>query len=247
MDKISEVIKDELKESATEDLEEAIPTLEDLKNPDHVDCQEDNEEEEMTASQYKKSLKKKVSQFTEEEKQKYNALSQKKKRKKDKIIEEQEISEKAEKEELQIKQTLYNQLYCLKEKFPDNTKNIVIDVDMSLEVLEEKKKLILTIITQKNADRVVFQSLLLMCRTGERGLNYFDIDMLDGFSEEVEGCSDDVIPILKEMIDMGQIDTSFLTPELRLLVVMSGCAVRTMEKNNAKKKVSNINAIVEEE
>ncbi len=250
MEKISEVIKDELKQSATEDLSEVIPTLEDLKNPAHgdvEDCQEDNEEEEMTASQYKKSLKKKVSQFTEEEKQKYNALSQKKKRKKDKIIEEQEISEKAEKEELQIKQTLYNQLYCLKEKFPDNTKNIVIDVDMSLEVLEEKKKLILTIITQKNADRVVFQSLLLMCRTGERGLNYFDIDMLDGFSEEVEGCSDDVIPILKEMIDMGQIDTSFLTPELRLLVVMSGCAVRTMEKNNAKKKVSNINAIVEEE
>jgi len=241
MDKISEVIKDELKEHATEDLEEVIPTLEDLKNPDHVDCQDDNEEEEMTASQYKKSLKKKVSQFTEEEKQKYNALSQKKKRKKDKIIEEQEISEKAEKEELQIKQTLYNQLYCLKEKFPDNTKNIIIDVDMSLEVLEEKKKLILTIITQKNADRVVFQSLLLMCRTGERGLNYFDIDMLDGFSEEVENCSDDVIPILKEMIDMGQIDTSFLTPELRLLVVMSGCAVRTMEKNNAKKKVCDIN------
>ena len=65
-----------------------------------------------------------------------------KKRKKDKIIEEQVISEKAEKEELQIKQTLYNQLYCLKEKFPDNTKNIIIDVDMSLEVLEEKKKLI---------------------------------------------------------------------------------------------------------
>ena len=67
MDKISEVIKDELKENATEDLNDVIPTLEDLKNPDHIDCQDDNsvQEEEMTASQYKKSLKKKVSEFTE--------------------------------------------------------------------------------------------------------------------------------------------------------------------------------------
>ena len=78
-----------------------------------------------------------------------------------------------------------------------------------------------------------------MCRTGERGLNYFDIDALDGFNEEVSSSEDDIVPILKEMIDMGEIDTSFLTPQLRLMVVMSGCAVRTMEKNIAKKSSIN--------
>ena len=68
MDEIKEVIEDK------------IPSLEELKNPDHLE--EDLEDIEMTASEYKKSLGKKVSQFTEEEKAKYNALSQKKKKKK---------------------------------------------------------------------------------------------------------------------------------------------------------------------
>ena len=45
---------------------------------------------------------------------------------------------------------------------------------------------------------------------------------------------------------MGSIDTTFLTPELRLMVIMSGCAVRTMEKNLAKKKVSDIPQVLEE-
>ena len=31
-----------------------------------------------------------------------------------------------------------------------------------------------------------------------------------------------------------------VTPQLRLMIVMSGCAVRTMEKNLAKKKVPDL-------
>lgn len=232
MDEIKEVIEDK------------IPSLEELKNPDHLE--EDLEDIEMTASEYKKSLGKKVSQFTEEEKAKYNALSQKKKRKKDKEVEENLKEEIIEKENNEARNTLYNQLFVLKNKFPDGTKNIHIDPEMSITILEEKKALILQMITNKNADRVVFQSLLLLSRTAERGLNYVDIDILDGYSEEVESSEADILPILKEMIDMGEIDTSFLTPQLRLLVVMSGCAVRTLEKNTAKKKVLDIQEVVEE-
>jgi len=232
MDEIKEVVEDK------------IPSLEELKNPDHLE--EDLEDIEMTASEYKKSLGKKVSQFTEEEKAKYNALSQKKKRKKDKEVEENLKEEIIEKENNEAKNTLYNQLFVLKNKFPDGTKNIHIDPEMSITILEEKKALILQMITNKNADRVVFQSLLLLSRTAERGLNYVDIDILDGYSQEVESSEADILPILKEMIDMGEIDTSFLTPQLRLLVVMSGCAVRTLEKNTAKKKVLDIQEVVEE-
>ena len=232
MDEIKEVIEDK------------IPSLEELKNQDHLE--EDLEDIEMTSSEYKKSLGKKVSQFTEEEKAKYNALSQKKKRKKDKEVEENLKEEIIEKENNEARNTLYNQLFVLKNKFPDGTKNIHIDPEMSITILEEKKALILQMITNKNADRVVFQSLLLLSRTAERGLNYVDIDILDGYSEEVESSEADILPILKEMIDMGEIDTSFLTPQLRLLVVMSGCAVRTLEKNTAKKKVLDIQEVVEE-
>jgi len=232
-----------------ENIPDEIPSLEELKNPAHVEeviqdelnpalCSHDN----ITHTEYKKQLGKKISEMTEEEKQKYNALSQKQKREKENVKKKVEEEQAVEKENNDTRNNLYNQLFVLKNKFPENTKNIIIDPEMTLSALEEKKALILQIITSKNADRVVFQSLLLMCRTAERGLNYFDVDALDGFNEEVEGSEDDIIPILKEMIDMGEIDTSFLTPQLRLMVVMSGAAVRTMEKNIAKKKVQILDA-----
>ena len=229
-------------ENNVDEVVEDIPSIEQLQNPEHIEIVEkeegvQEEDEVLSASKYKKSLGKKVSEFTPEEKAKYMALSQKKKRKKDKEVEEVKLSQEQQKEESETKTTLYNQLYVLKQKFPDGCKNIHLDPDMSLSVLEEKKALILKIITDKNAHKVVFESLLLMCRTGERGLHYFDVDVLDGYSDEVKSCETDICEILKELIDMGQIDTSFLTPELRLMIVMSGCAVRTMEKNLAKKKV----------
>jgi len=230
-------------------IEDKIPTLEELKNPEHVDkvdVETCDESTDITASQYKKSLGKKVSEMSEEERNKYNALAQKKKRKKDKEVEKIKLTEEQVKEDLETKNTLYNQLYVLKEKFPEGTKNIHIDPDMSLTILEEKKSLIIKLISDKNSHRVVFQSLLLLCRTGERSLDYFDIDVLQGYSDEVSNSEEDIIPILKEMIDMGEIDTSFLTPQLRLMIVMSGAAVKTMEKNLAKKKVQDIDTGLED-
>lgn len=228
-----------------ENIPDEIPSLEELKNPAHVEEVIQDElpsHDNITHTEYKKQLGKKISEMSEEEKQKYNALSQKQKREKESVKKKVEEEEAVTKENNDTRNNLYNQLFVLKNKFPENTKNIIIDPEMTLSALEEKKALILQIITSKNADRVVFQSLLLMCRTAERGLNYFDLDALDGFNQEVEGAEDDIIPILKEMIDMGEIDTSFLTPQLRLMVVMSGAAVRTMEKNIAKKKVKILDA-----
>jgi len=229
------------------EIVEEIPSIEDLQNPAHLESHgEEKEEEEISASKYKKSLGKKVSDFTPEEKAKYMSLSQKKKRKKDKEVEEIKLTQEQEKENNETKNLLYNQLFLLKQKFPDGCKNIHLDPDMSLSVLEEKKGLILKIITDKNAHKIVFESLLLMCRSGERGLNYFDVDILEGYSDEIASSEDDIVPILKELIDMGSIDTTFLTPELRLLVVMSGAAVRTIEKNMAKKKVPDRVEVVED-
>lgn len=229
----------------------SIPSINDLKNQnnlidENIDTPLENieniEDDDLTASSFKKSLGKKVSEFTEDEKQKYNNLAQKKKRKKEKeIIVEKETIEEIKNND-SARNTLYNQLFVLKEKFPDGTKKIHIDPEMSYDILNDKKNLIMKLIGDKNADRVVFQSLLLLCRTGERGLNYMDVDLLDGFSEEVEATENDVLPILKEMVDMGSIDTTFLTPELRLMIVMSGVAVKTAERNLAKKKAEIVDA-----
>lgn len=211
-------------------------SLDDLKNPENTNLNINIQDEEETHLEYKKRLNKKVSEFTEEEKAHYNKLAGRSKRKNDKVIEENNKNEEEMKLEEERRENLYNQLFVLKQKFPDNTGDIYIDKEMSLKTLESKKSLILQIITQKNSENVVFETLLLMARTGERGINYFGIDALDGYSDNLNESKQDIIPILKEMVDLGEIDTSCMTPQLRLMIVMASVGVKTIEKNNDKKK-----------
>ena len=184
-------------------------SIDDLKNKESqntIDVEIIDIEE--TASDYKKRLGKKISDMSEEEKKKYNSLSQQKKRKKDKVIEETE--DDVQDHQRQI--TLYNQLYVLKEKFPENLESVNIDPDMSSATLNTKKDLIMKIITDRHSHNIVFETMLLGCRSVERSVNYFDIDCLDGLSESTEEYKDEIIPILQEMVLLGDIDTSMLTP-----------------------------------
>ena len=221
-------------------------TLESLKNENNNNNLElvlEETPQEETHLEYKKRLNKKVSQFTEEEKAEYNKLVQRKRRKENK--QEEKIKKTEEETEEITKKTndLYNQLFVLKKKFPEHLNDIHIDKDMNMSTLSQKKDLILRIITQKNSDAVIFETLLLGCRTVERGFNYAQIDALDGYADNINEARDDIVPILKEMIDMGEIDVSMLTPQLRLMIVMSSVAVKTVEQNNDKKKKA---VIVEE-
>ncbi len=225
------------------DIQEDIPTLDSLKNPNNlslevedVETVEDTPPPVETHLEYKKRLNKKVSEFTEEEKKEYNRLSQNKKRKEVKFKEAEEKKEEDIKADNKKSTDLYNQLFVLKKKFPEHLDDIHINKEMNVDTLNEKKDLIMKIITQKNSDAIIFETLLLGCRTIERGLNYAEIEALDGYAENVDEARDDIIPILKEMIDLGEIDTSMLTPQLRLMIVMSSVAVKTVEKNNDKKK-----------
>jgi len=213
-------------------------SIEDLKNHENINLNMNIQEEEETHLDYKKKLNKKVSEFTDDEKAHYNKLAGRSKRKSDKVIEENMKNEEEEKLEEEQKTNLYNQLFVLKQKFPDNTGEIHIDKEMSIKTLESKKSLILQIITQKNSENVVFETLLLMARTGERGINYFGMDALDGFADNLSESKQDIIPILKEMVDLGEIDTSCMTPQLRLMIIMASVGVKTIEKNNDKKKKS---------
>ena len=44
----------------------------------------------------------------------------------------------------------------------------------------------------------------------------------------------EITDILKEMVSNGEIPVEMLTPQLRLLMVMSGVVVQTIEQNRAK-------------
>jgi len=63
---------------------------------------------------------------------------------------------------------------------------------------------------------------------------------MDGYADNVDNMKSDIVPILKEMVDTGEIDTSMMTPQLRLMILMSSVAVKTIEQNNDKKKNQNI-------
>ena len=223
-------------------------SLDSLKNQENVkkniefELLENNDE---THLDYKKKLNKKVSDFSEEEKKIYNKLAQKNKRKNDKNDEEVQQKSEDEKVALKSQSNLYNQLFVLKKKFPDFTEDIHIDSDMNMTTLEEKKDLIMKIITQKNSDSIIFETLLLASRTAERGLNYCNVEALDGYSDNLNESREDIIPILKEMIDLGEIDTTMMTPQLRLMIVMSSVAVKTIEKNNDKKNSQRLVAPVD--
>lgn len=228
---------------------EDVPTLDSLKNPNNITLEVEEVDNtppiEETHLEYKKRLNKKVSEFTEEEKKEYNRLSQSKKRKEVKFKEAEDKKEEDNIEETKKINNLYNQLFVLKKKFPEHLDEIHINKEMNINTLNEKKDLIMKIITQKNSDAIIFETLLLGCRTVERGLNYADIKALDGYADNVNEAKDDIIPILKEMIDLGEIDTSMLTPQLRLMIVMSSVAVKTVEKNNDRKKNEDIAAALD--
>jgi len=160
-----------------------------------------------------------------------------------KIDKEEEVIKKNEEEEKlndEKKINMFNQLFVLKQKFPDNTSEIHIDKEMSLKTLEEKKSLILQIITTKNSENVVFETLLLVARTGERGLDSFGIQHLKGYADNLLDSKEDIIPILKELVDTGEIDCSMMTPQLRLMIIMSSCAVRTIQENSDKKNSQSV-------
>jgi len=223
--------------------QEEIITLDSLKNSENADNNVSFEVEEVkeeTHLEYKKRLNKRVSEFTDEEKSHYNKLAGRMKRKIDKEVEITKKNEEDEKLENEKKVNMYNQLFVLKTKFPDNTSDIHIDKEMSLKTLEEKKSLILQIITTKNSENVVFETLLLVARTGERGLDSFGIQHLKGYADNLLDSKEDIIPILKELVDTGEIDCSMMTPQLRLMIIMSSCAVRTIQENSDKKNSQSV-------
>jgi len=132
----------------------------------------------------------------------------------------------------------YVKLELLKTKFKDTISDIEINKNMSNETLKTKYNLAMTMIETKHADTVAYSVFLLLNKCVERTAdNYFHTDILDGLSDNVNEMRNEITEILKEMVQSGEIPIEMLTPQLRLLMIMSGVVIQTIEKNTAKKKV----------
>ena len=204
------------------------------------------------SKEFKKHINKPVKDFDEEESKFYKRLQKreqlKKKEEKEETIKKEKISSifdepvvtQEKKEIIQVdnnltEEDLYIQLETLKSKFPDIGENIEIHKNMSLQSLKMKYKLMMTLIEQKHADSVAFNIFLLMNKVVERTADsYFNSDCLNGLGDNVLSMKSEITDILKEMVSNGEIPVEMLTPQLRLLMVMSGVVVQTIEQNRAK-------------
>jgi len=132
----------------------------------------------------------------------------------------------------------YVKLELLKSKFGDTISDIEINKNMSNETLKTKYNLAMTMIETKHADTIAYSVFLLLNKCVERTADtYFHTDILDGLSDNVAGMRKEITEVLKEMVQSGEIPIEMLTPQLRLLMIMSGVVIQTIEKNTAKKKV----------
>ena len=209
------------------------------------------------SKEFKKHLNKAIKDFDEEEAKFYKRLQKREqlKKKEEKEIKiklektrsifdidqhEQNEQSRAKKEIIEVdnnltEEDLFIQLETLKTKFPDIGQNIEINKNMSLDSLKMKYKLFMSLIEQRHADSVAFNVFLLLNKCVERTAEgYFNTDCLNGLGDNVLSMKSEITDILKEMVSNGEIPVEMLTPQLRLLMVMSGIVVQTIEQNRAK-------------
>lgn len=209
---------------------------------------------------FKKHLNKPIKNFDEEELKFYKRLQKreqiKKKEEKEKALKEEKtksIFDYQDEKKLEphssarqsqtdhliesnlTEEDLYIQLESLKNKFPEIGEQIEVSKNMSMDTLKMKYKLFMTLIEQKHADSVAFNVFLLLNKAVERTAEgYFSTNCLNGLGDNVLQMKSEITDILKEMVSSGEIPIEMLTPQLRLLMVMSGIVVQTLEQNRAK-------------
>lgn len=225
MDKIFNEIEEKLKDDENKTVDQNLELKED-----------EIENIKLTPDEYKLSINKKVKDMDSNELNIYNKLKLKKKQesfinidKEKKIINNDLFNEDESNEESFIR------LESLKIKFPELFENIQYDKQMTKNTLDGKHKLIMKLIEDKHSHHVAFSLFIMMTKASENITGqYLNYDGLNGLTESTCEMKDEITDILKEMIDTGELPVEALTPKMRLAMIMSGCIIKTIEKNNSK-------------
>jgi len=136
----------------------------------------------------------------------------------------------------EIKKKLVEDIEILRHKFPDITYNPKYSYpESSVETLERIKNTYIRIISDKAGSTTAFNMLIMASRGLEKITDSFGVADLEGFSGDIMSKQEEIIPILKEMVDLGIIESSALTPEIKLLLVLGNIAVYRMETNRIQK------------
>lgn len=130
------------------------------------------------------------------------------------------------------KKKLIEDITVLQHKFPDITyKPSFSYPETSLESLQRIKNTYVRIISDKAGSTTAFNMLVLGCRGFEKITGSLGVADLNGFSEDVRAKDEEIIEVLKECIDLGIIESTQISPEIKLLMILMNIGVSRMEQN----------------
>lgn len=130
------------------------------------------------------------------------------------------------------KKRLVEDIVVLQHKFPDiSYKPSYSYPESSLESLQRIKNTLVRIVSDKAGSITAFNMLVLSCRGAEKITGSLGVADLNGFSQDVQEKDEEIIEILKECIDLGIIESTSVSPEIKLMMVLMNIGVSRMEKN----------------
>jgi len=133
------------------------------------------------------------------------------------------------------REKLLEDLNVLKIKFKDINYEWTYTPESSLEFLQREKTIFLRLVQDKVAEQSLFRLLIVAGKGAERISNSLQIADIDGYAGELANAEDEIIPIIRELVDTNVIDAKALTPEMRLAMVCVSLLVTTAEKRKVQK------------
>lgn len=155
------------------------------------------------------------------------------------VIEQiQELTNRPLENEDDYKKKLCEDLEVLKYKFENviTYKPQFSYPETSINELERQKSLFMRLVNEKASVNAVFESLCFVVRGGEKISNSLNLVNISGLVEDIQDKRTEIIEILKELVDTGLIDCCELTPELKLIMLLTNLTIARMEKNKCMDK-----------
>lgn len=153
----------------------------------------------------------------------------------DKIVAELEEVAELTMEDDEIKAKLCEDLQVLEFKFKNHIK---LDLkysypETSIKELKRQKSLYLRLVNESASVSAVFEAMCFAVRGGEKVSQSLNLVNLNGLSDDFNEKREDICDIIKELVDTGQIQIAELTPEIKLIMLMTNITIRRLEKNRS--------------
>ena len=130
---------------------------------------------------------------------------------------------------------LYEDIQILKVKFPDIAYTPDIHPDSSYQALKRAKNTLVRLVNDRSGADAAFNIMLIGCRGAETATHFLGLGDIQGYAADVAEQKEDFVTVLKEMVDTGVIESTQLSPEVRLGLLLVQVGVQRMEHNRCAK------------